>query len=353
MKRILPLFLLLALILSGCDFPITIASTTAPPVAPTATTSPALTQVSADTQIPIDTQIPVVTPEVSYGESGCDYMSALTDIGPRVAGTDQEAQAAGIIADILTGFGYSTETQSFTETNADGDPIHSANVVAVKIGRSAQELIVGAHYDSAEVGLGADDNASGVAVMLEAAQLIRDIATPYTIRFIAFGAEEAGQLGSYAYLNQMSQAEFENTVAMINLDSLAAGDMAYVYSDEDPQSALRDWTLEWAFGNGLDLQTIPNVDLTDDNGRDVSDYAPFRNAGIPFVYFEATNWALGDQDGYTQVDSQYGVNGIIWHTEYDTLEYLDTTFPGRVDQHLDLFVKILVNLLTHYEGATQ
>jgi alkaline phosphatase isozyme conversion protein len=334
MKRTLPLFLVLAFVLNTCSI-----STTPTPI--------------ATTNAVADTQLPVSTPVINYAVIARAYVKTLTDMGPRVAGTDQEAQAAEAIVDVFKGFGYPTETQPFTETGDNGGTIDSTNVVAVKSGKSAQEIIVGAHYDSADVGLGADDNASGVAVMLEVAELVENVPTPYTIRFIAFGAEEAGLLGSYAYLNQMSQAEFENTVAMINLDSLAAGDIAYVYSDEGQQAALRDWTLEWAFGNGYDLQTIHNVDLSEDDGSGVSDYAAFRDAGIPFVYFEATNWTLGDQDGYTQVDPQYGDKGKIWHTGYDTLEYLDTNFPGRVDQHLGLFVTVLYNILTQYEGSVQ
>ncbi len=331
MKRVLPLLVFL-LALNACNMPV--AST------------PAATS-------PVVTQIPVSTPAISYGEIARGFIIDLTRIGPRVAGTDQEAQAAEAIADIFTGFGYPTEIQPFTEASADGEAIDSANVVAVKNGKSVREIIVGAHYDSAEAGLGADDNASGVAVMLEAAELVKNVSIPYTIRFIAFGAEEAGLLGSYAYLNKMSQAEFENTIAMINLDSLAAGDIAYVYGDEGQQAALRDWTLEWAFGNGLDLQTIHNVDLSEGDSSGISDYAAFRDAGIPFVYFEATNWSLGDQDGYTQVDPQYGDKGKIWHTKYDTLDYLDANFPGRIDQHLDLFVTVLYNILTQYEGSVQ
>jgi len=281
-----------------------------------------------------------------------NYLKALTDFGPRLAGSPVEAQAAQYIADVFSGFAYQTEQWTFTAADDSGQLITSANVVAVKSGRSTQELIVGAHYDSGGDGTGADDNASGVAVMLEAAELVKNASTPYTIRFIAFGAEEAGLLGSYAYLDQMSQSDLENTVAMINLDSVSAGDVAYVYGDER-QSALRDWTLEWAFGNGYDLQTIRNVDLTEEDGNGTSDYAAFHDAGIPFLYFEATNWSLGDQDGYTQVDPQFGDHGKIWHTRYDTLEYLDTTFPGRVDQHLDLFVNVLYNILTQYEAPTQ
>jgi Zn-dependent M28 family amino/carboxypeptidase len=204
--------------------------------------------------------------------------------------------------------------------------------------------------DSTDAGPGADDNASGVAVMLEVARIISSQTTPYTIRFIAFGAEESGLLGSYAYLNQMSQEEFENVIAMIDLDSLIAGDIAYVYSDEGQLSAVRDWALEWAPGNGLDLQTIRDVDLTDPKtGKGASDYAAFRDAGIPYAYFEATNWTLGDKKGHTQVDLRYGDHGVIRQTKYDTLDYLDTTFPGRVDQHLNLFISVLYNILIQFE----
>ena len=76
----------------------------------------------------------------------------------------------------------------------------------------------------------------------------------------------------------------------------------------------------------------------------------FRDAGIPYAYFETTDWNIGDKKGLTQVDTRYGENGVIRNTKYDTLAYLDATFPGRVDQHLNLFISILYNLLTQYEA---
>jgi Zn-dependent M28 family amino/carboxypeptidase len=267
-----------------------------------------------------------------------------------VAGSDGETKAAQYIVSAFKTIGYTPETQAFTAA-AGNKSVTSANVVAVKTGTSPQEIIVGAHYDSTDAGPGADDNASGVAVMLEVAKLVLGATTPYTIRFIAFGAEESGLLGSYAYLNQMSQDEFQNIIVMIDLDSLVAGDVAYVYSDEG-QSTVRDWALEWALGNGFDLQTVRNVSLTypDTNGIGSSDYAPFQAVGIPYVYFDTTNWTLGDKKGTTQVDARYGENGVIRHTKYDTLTYLDATFPGRVDQHLNLFISVLYNLLMQYEA---
>jgi Zn-dependent M28 family amino/carboxypeptidase len=244
-------------------------------------------------------------------------------------------------------------TQTFTAPSGN-QTISSANISAVKTGNSSQEIIVGAHYDSTDAGPGADDNASGVAVMLEVAKLVQGTTTPYTIRFIAFGAEESGLMGSNAYLNEMSQDDFQNVIVMIDLDSLVAGDIAYAYSDES-QSTVRDWALEWALGNGLDLQTVRNVSLTypDTKGIGSSDYAPFQAVGIPYIYFDSTDWTLGDKKGVTQVDSKYGENGVIRHTKYDTLEYLDASFPGRVDQRLNLFISVLYNLLTQYEAPAR
>ena len=336
MKRVLPIFLMLVLLLNGCG------------VIPSAS-SPQAAGVTSQ----VASLVPLGTPSAKYGGIARPLMADLESIGPRLAGTDAEAKAAQYIASAFTTIGYAPQTQAFT-AQAGNQTVKSANVVAVKTGTSSQEILVGAHYDSSAAGPGVDDNGSGVAAMLEVAKLVQGQKTPYTIRFIAFGAEESGLLGSFAYLNQMSQDAFQNVIVMVDLDSLVAGDTAYVYSDEN-QSAVRDWTLEWALGNGFDLQTIKKVSLTypDNNGIGSSDYAPFQAVGIPYVYFNSTNWTLGDKKGGTQVDAKYGENGVIRHTKYDTLSYLDSSFPGRVDQRLNLFISVLYNLLTQYEAPTQ
>jgi alkaline phosphatase isozyme conversion protein len=339
MKRILPLFLLFAIALSGCGN----LANPANPVKPAGQTPTS----------GVATLEPLGTPAPKYGDVARALIRDFSNIGPRAAGSSGETQAAQYIAQVFQAIGYTPENQPFT-AEANGQSINSANVVALKKGTSAQEIIVGAHYDSTDAGPGADDNASGVAVMLEVARLLSSQNTPYTIRFIAFGASENGLLGSYAYLNQMSQEEFENMIAMIDLDGLVAGDIAYVFSDEGQQSLVRNWALEWASGNGLDLQTVRDVDLTDPKtGKGSSDYAAFRDIGVPYAYFHTTNWTLGNKKGQTQVDTRFGDNGVIRNTKYDTLDYLDTTFPGRVDGRLDLFVTVLDNLLTQFEVPIQ
>ena len=326
-------------------------------LAPTATSSPVaspLPTVVVPTATLLATETPPATATpVPAGVIARKHLAALSvDIGQRIAGTEGERNARKYIVADFESAGYKPEVQEFSTTYEDEDgneiSIRSANVIAVKPGLSKQEIIVGAHYDSTgDAGRGADDNASSVSVLLEVAEKIREVETPYTIRFITFGCEEVDLNGSSAYVGRMSRADIDNTIAMINLDSLAAGDNTYLYSDEGQKARVRDWALDWAGKHGFDLQTVKNVDLTDE-GAGVSDHFAFQRIGIPFAYFEATNWTLGNQDGYTQVDPQYGEAGEIWHTQYDDLEYLDKTFPGRVDAHLNLFVSVLQAILTEY-----
>lgn len=275
------------------------------------------------------------------------HLEALENIGPRVSGSDDERQAEQYVVSAFVAMGYAPQVQKFSAWDENDEEFQSANVIAVKMGDSPQEIIIGAHYDSGDEGRGVDDNASGVAVMLEVAELVADVDTPYTLRFIAFGSEENDLDGSYFHVAGMKAADVENTIAMVNLDSLAAGDITYVYSDEGDQSFLRDWVLNWAGENDVPLQTIRNVDLTED-GEPWADYGPFQERGMAFAYFEATNWNAGTQDGWTQVDPQYGENGRIWHTPYDTLEYLESTFPGRIDEHLRIFVSALYAICTEF-----
>jgi hypothetical protein len=304
----------------------------------------------------------VVTDEpiISFQKAGIgarEHINILVDqIGRRVAGTPGEMQAARYIEDVFIELGYELEVQEFDISRAPGMILNvptSKNIIASKPGVSEKEIIVGAHYDSVDIGEGADDNASGVAVMLQVAEQVVDIETPFTIHFTAFGAEEIGMQGSQYYADQMNDDEIQNTVLMINLDSLIAGETAYVYADEGERGAIREWVLAYAVEKGLELETQQgaNPDYPAGTTGDFSDHAPFRWLGIPYLYFESTNWLLGEMDGYTQVDQQFGVNGEIWHTEYDSLGYIDTTFPGRVDERLDLFTQVLYHVLTEYDGS--
>ena len=341
------LFLLLFL-LASCQTPgnqLVATATNQPPKIETPTIVPT-SSIPALTPTPTPTKIERKAGEIAYA-----HVEAISEgIGARVAGTEEEVKTANYIVSEFERLGYSPQLQPFRVT-VKGNIINSANVIAVKEGASPLEIIVGAHYDSVKVGKGADDNATGVAVILEVAERIKDMKTPYTIRFILFGAEEVGLQGSKYYVGSMTMDDIQKTIGMTNLDSVTAGDLAYVYGDEGERGVIRDWLLGFAQDHGLTLQTQlgENAKYPLGTTGDWSDHAPFKKAGIPYTYFEATNWALGDKDGYTQVSTEYGQAGEIWHTDFDTLEYINTTFPGRMQERLNLFVTLLEAALTEFE----
>ncbi|MCX7014965.1 MAG: M20/M25/M40 family metallo-hydrolase [Candidatus Sumerlaeota bacterium] len=99
--------------------------------------------------------------------------------------------------------------------------------------RSGEIVVVGAHYDSVAGTIGADDNATGVAALIEIARSLRDSAPAGTIRFVAFANEEppffqTENMGSFQYAARC-RANNDNIVAMFALESLG-------YYDSTPGS---------------------------------------------------------------------------------------------------------------------
>lgn len=281
------------------------------------------------------------------------YLEGLLQTGPRPPGSAEEQEAATYIEDAFEEMGYPVERQAFSFMTDEGEYLHSANLMVVKAGSSERELVVGAHYDSGDEAVGADDNASGLAVLLAAANLIKNMDTVYTIRLIAFGAEENNLDGSRFYVSHLSTADLQKILYMINLDSLIAGDKPYLYGTAGGPGDLRSWIDSEARLTGFEVQVmdVSQLDYEDGSPCECADYAAFQEAGIDFMYFESTNWSLGDLDGMTQVDPSVGDNGVIRHTEYDTLDYIDRSFPGRVDRQLNGYAALLVNILTRFNPS--
>ena len=235
------------------------------------------------------------------------------------------------------------------------------NIIVTKPGKSDKQIIVGAHYD----GDGTGDNGSGIALALTTAENLVHVETPYTIKFIFFTAEEYGCYGSTAYANAMTDEEIENTLYMINLDSLVCGDFCYIYggvqnNDEKvvTQTEAYDNAMGIAQSLGLDMHSNPwtwdNPEPTSKTGvpkyaspstGDWSDHKGCKNRGIKYLYMEATNWEIPDYTGYGETV----LVGMLMNTENDYLEYIEHYFPGRIQEHLFQFSTLLNALLDQPE----
>lgn len=92
------------------------------------------------------------------------------------------------------------------------------NVFAQRRGtdKNAGSILVAAHYDTVYISPGADDNASGVAVVLEVARLLGSRPTPRTLQIAFFDKEEAGLLGSKAFVK--NKKHLENLQGVIVMD---------------------------------------------------------------------------------------------------------------------------------------
>jgi len=134
----------------------------------------------------------------------------------RETGTAGEERAARHIVAELRRAGLEPLLQPFQGHGTTG-----RNIVAVVHGTADEAVVIGAHYDhlgsdGKKVFCGADDNASGTAVVLEMARRFAKKPAKRTIILVAFSGEEMGVLGSRHYVNH--PPTLEAPVAMINMD---------------------------------------------------------------------------------------------------------------------------------------
>jgi hypothetical protein len=154
------------------------------------------------------------------------------------------------------------------------------NVVGMIPGTGPEAIVIGAHRDhfGRSSGLwfpGADDNASGTAIVLEVARALGKIGLrpQRTILFVSFSGQERGLLGSRLYTSRPI-IPLSSTKAMINIDHVGAGDGVLILRvTELKKSTLKD--AGWATGLVKKLDYYGFLPGGDDE--------PFKEAGIPTV----------------------------------------------------------------------
>ncbi len=173
-------------------------------------------------------------------------------------------------------------------------------------------VVIGAHYDHigvgkrGRVGLGADDNASGSAALLQLATAFKGLSPRRTIMFAAFSAEEDGLVGS-AKLAADLPIPAENVVAMVNMDMLGRGETREVACMGFAQNPGMERIV--ARANQLGRTGVRKINEVNDKGLfQRSDHYSFHTIGVPVVFF---------MEGYPiEANKDY-------HTWRDTVDRLD------------------------------
>jgi Zn-dependent M28 family amino/carboxypeptidase len=202
-------------------------------------------------------------------------------------------------------------------------------------GGKAPLIIVGAHLDSVEGTPGADDNASGLAVLLEAARILANLKPRSPALFCAFNLEEQNMIGSGHFVRKLKSEEAK-VEGMISLEMVG-------YTDRRPGSQKYPIGLKWFYpdqgdfiavvGNfrstgflrkfarvmrqapGLPVETllVPGNGFLIPEAR-LSDHAPFWDAGYPALLVTDTSFFRNPH----------------YHGSTDKLETLDLGFMAKV-----------------------
>ncbi len=234
-------------------------------------------------------------------------------------------------------FGY---FQTFSVDGPDGKPVRVKNVVGVIPGSSGPPVVLSAHYDHLGYGWpdardgfegrihpGADDNASGIAVMLEVARSLVDSAPERGIIVLATCAEEVGLQGARHYVENLGGRPAEKVHANVNLDTVGrAGDRVMVFGG----ASAAEWSgIFTAAGTSTGVEAdLVKQEIT------ASDHTAFLEAGIPAVHL-------------------FGSPTSDYHRPSDTADKIDPAGMMRVAALTREVVENLVSRLQPLTGRVQ
>jgi hypothetical protein len=263
----------------------------------------------------VDERSPAETIGSFSKKRAMEHVRALAaDIGVRRRATKNERRAAAYVAGKLEKFGYDVRIGEF-----DVDGGKSRNVSASWSGSLKYPFVIGAHIDSVPGSPGANDNASGAAVMLEVARLFAGTERAQFVKFVGFGSEEYGtngrhHVGSQTFVNRLRKKGRKWVPGMISVDMIADGRPLIIGT-----AGIGPDALARALYRRLDRAGFA---VTYRTTCDCSDNGPFERAGIPAAFM----WS-GDEPNY--------------HSPSDTPPHLSKKDLVRSGRAVRTFVKAI------------
>jgi len=275
------------------------------------------------------TQAPVTTagtsPTLKFnGSKAYSHAQSQVSFGNRIPNTAAHTNCEHYITSTLSGLGLAVSYQNFTGTSGEGAGVPFVNIIGLLTANyTAQNRIyLAAHYDTrpfsdhditkttispdyAHPVPGANDGASGVAVLLELARVLNGYNRTHDIYFLFFDGEDYGTnlqsmfYGSNYYATKMTQSELDSTDYLILLDMVGDSELT-IHRESNSDMPLMDRIFTKA--KDLGIAQFVNTTLY----AIIDDHIPFRDRGMKVV-------DLIDFD-YPNISANY------WHTPLDTLD---------------------------------
>lgn len=268
---------------------------------------------------PPSTPVPIETSSVRpfSARRAMRHVRALAArIGPRPAGTPAHRRAALYVWRRLRRYGYETVVDRYGLPQGG----RAQNVIAASEGRTA--LVIGAHIDTVPRSPGGNDNASGVAVMLELARALEGTRLARRITFAGFGAEElqpngSHHLGSEHFVDGLRAVARSRIRGMLSVDMIGKVAPIVVGRLDDRYLQLARAVVRAA--RRVNVPTVPRI------VGDVSDHGPFALAGIPAVLL----WTGIEPNYHSPRDVASNVERrALWRVSKVLLAYVRSALPS-------------------------
>ncbi len=198
-------------------------------------------------------------------------------------------------------------TEFYIKENSYRSQLVADNVLGLIESRSNPEeyILLSAHLDhlgvwQGELYPGANDNASGVAAILEIARILslQKASLPYSVIVAFWSGEEMGLLGSRYFVNN-PPVDLSKIKLVINLDSIGVGkDKEFILWCEQEAEAIERLIEKWTHEDGI-------IITKENSGGHSSDHKPLGQKGIPAVTLLAKDWLV---DNHTPRDTLTSLN---------------------------------------------
>lgn len=274
---------------------------------------------------PPPTPTPTPPPPVGRFDGATAYRHVLAqmDFGPRPTGSEANRKTGDYIAQTLKDAGWRVEFQEFTYRGVGG-----RNIIG-KAG-SGPVGIIGAHYDTRRLAdndpdvarrservPGANDGASGAAVLLELARSLNKAKLTNEVWLVFFDAEDNGRLDGWDFIagSQSLAQNLKVTPQFVVIADMIGDTDQQIYEERNSTPALQDRLWAIAARLGYEKFFIPELKFSM-----LDDHTPFLQRGISAV---------------DMIDFDYP----YWHTTQDTADKVAPASLERVGRVLQAFLE--------------
>jgi Zn-dependent M28 family amino/carboxypeptidase len=265
----------------------------------------------------------VASPAPIDGRRAYGYLKQICDLGPRIAGSEANARQRKLVAELFTKMGAKVREQPFrVDHPLTGRPVEMANLIGSWQPDRLQRVVIGAHYDTRPHPdqeddlerrklpfLGANDGGSGVALLMEIANHLEKMNTPWGVDLVLFDGEELvygdnprrGEyfLGSWqfgrAYAAQVERGRTKMRYRAGLVLDMVGGRNLQIKREPNSLNFAPGLVREvWALARQLDARSF-----LDEIARSAinDDHLPLNDAGIPtidIIDFDYPYWHKAD-----------------------------------------------------------